>query len=171
MRIGITGHQTLEDSTAWPWVASIIRRELAKLPPPFVAVSSLAVGADQLFAQIVLELGGTVIGIIPYVDIERSFYSDEDRERYRAIARNSTLHILHTGGTDQDAYLAAGLRVVAESDMLMAVWNGQAAQGEGGTADIVQHALNTGVPILHIEPIGRTVHFLVDAVSSTLLPD
>ena len=171
MRIGITGHQTLEDSTAWPWVASMIRRELAKLPLPFVAVSSLAVGADQLFAQIVLELGGTVVGIIPYADIERSFSSDEERESYRGIARQSTLHILHTSGTDDDAYLAAGLRVVAESDMLIAVWNGQPARGKGGTADVVQHALNTHIPILHIEPVGRTVRYLGGVVTSTLTVD
>ncbi len=171
MRIGITGHQTLEDSTAWPWVASTIRKELAKLPPPFVAVSSLAIGADQLFAHVVLELGGTVIGILPYADIERSFSSDEERERYRAIARRSTLHILHTPGSDEDAYLAAGLRVVAESDMLIAVWNGRAARGKGGTADVVQHALNTHVPILHVEPIGRTVRCLGEAASSTLTLD
>jgi hypothetical protein len=73
MRIGITGHQQLADPEAWPWVAGVLRAELGKLAPPLVGVTSLAVGADQLFAKLVLERGGEIHAVLPFSDIERSF--------------------------------------------------------------------------------------------------
>jgi len=38
--------------------------------------------------------------------------------------------------TDEDAYMAAGRRVVDLSDVMIAVWNAKPAKGKGGTADI-----------------------------------
>jgi hypothetical protein len=62
--VGITGHQRLDDGEAWTWVANTIREELAKLAPPIVGLTSLAIGADQLFARCVLETGGSIHAII-----------------------------------------------------------------------------------------------------------
>lgn len=59
-RVGITGHQRLDDPEAWGWVASVMRDELARLAPPLIAVTSLAVGANQLLARLVLERGGMI---------------------------------------------------------------------------------------------------------------
>jgi len=159
MRVGITGHQRLDDPTAWPWVADAIRSELAILPPPLVAITSLAIGADQLFANLILERGGSIHAVLPYREIERSF-SPEDLPLFRKLASQAELEILNTPGTDQDAYLAAGLRVVDLSDLLIAVWNGLPAVGKGGTSDVVTYALRKGIRLLHIEPVGRTVSIL-----------
>ncbi len=155
-RIGITGHQRLEDPEAWPWVARVLRDELAKIAPPLVAVTSLAVGADQLLARMVLERGGTIYAVLPFADIERSF-SPEDVSVYRELARQATVEVLATPGTDEDAYLAAGKRVVELSDLVLAVWNGKPAKGKGGTADVVAYAISRGVSLIHINPISRTV--------------
>jgi hypothetical protein len=156
MRVGITGHQRLEDLTAWPWVASVMRDELATVPPPLVGVTSLAVGADQLLARLVLERGGAIYAVLPIADIERSF-SLEDVPAYRELAKQATIEVLHTAGTDEDAYLAAGQRVVDLSDIMFAVWNGKPAKGKGGTADVVAYAIRRGVPLIHIDPVSRTV--------------
>jgi len=165
MRVGITGHQRLDDPTAWPWVADVIRSELAILPPPLVAITSLAIGADQLFANLILERGGSIHAVLPYREIERSF-SPEDLPLFRKLATQSELEILDTPGTDQDAYLAAGLRVVDLSDLLFAVWNGLPAVGKGGTADVVDYARRKGIQLLHIEPVGRTVSILRPGATS-----
>jgi len=71
--VGVTGHQRLDDPEAWPWVATAMREQLAALPPPLVAVTSLAVGADQLLARLVIERGGKIYAVLPFADIERSF--------------------------------------------------------------------------------------------------
>jgi hypothetical protein len=159
MNVGITGHQRLDDPSAWSWVGDVIRAELATLTPPLVGVTSLAIGADQLLAELIIKQGGSIHAVLPYQDIERSF-STEDLPLYRKLASQADLEVLNTPGTDQDAYLAAGIRVVDLSDLVIAVWNGLPAVGKGGTADVVKYALNKGVPLVHIEPIGRTVTIL-----------
>lgn len=156
MRVGITGHQRIEDPNVWVWVARVMRDELARVEPPIVGVTSLAIGADQLLARLVLEAGGTIYAVLPFADIERSF-SPEDVPVYRELVRQATVEVLDTHGTDEDAYLAAGQRVVELSDILLAVWNGKPAKGKGGTADVVAYAMCRGVPLIHIDPTSRTV--------------
>lgn len=159
MRVGITGHQRLDDPEVWPWVARVMRDEVAKVAPPLVGVTSLAVGADQLLARLVLERGGTIHVVLPFADIERSF-SPEHVPAYRELARQATVEVLATPGTDEDAYFAAGQRVVELSDIVLAVWNGEPAKGKGGTANVVAYAIRRGVPLIHIDPISRTVQQL-----------
>jgi hypothetical protein len=159
MRVGVTGHQQLDDPTAWGWVARVMRDELARLTPPIVGVTSLAAGADQLLARLVLEADGTIHAVLPFADIERSF-SAEDLPAYRELVRQAKVEVLDTPGTDEDAYLAAGHKVVDESDILLAVWNGRPAKGKGGTADVVAYALRRGLPLIHIDPLARTIRQL-----------
>ena len=156
MRVGITGHQRLDDLKAWVWVARVMRHELAKVARPLIGVTSLAVGADQLLARLVLEEGGTIHVVLPFADIERTF-SPEDVPAYRKLVGSAMVEVLDTHGTDEDAYLAAGQRVVELSDIVLAVWNGEPAKGKGGTADVVAYAIRRGIPLIHINPISRTV--------------
>jgi hypothetical protein len=156
MNVGITGHQRLDDPTSWSWVVNVVRSELAILRPPLVGVTSLAIGTDQLLAELILNQGGRIHAVTPYRDIEQSF-SSEDLVLYRRLVSKAHLEILNTPGTDQDAYLAAGMRVVDLSDLVIAVWNGLPAAGKGGTADVVEYVLEKGLPLIHIEPVGRTV--------------
>ena len=65
--------------------------------------------------------------------------------------------MLDTPGTDEDAYLVAGRRVVDLSDIVLAVWDGHPAKGKGGTADVVAYTIRRGVPLIHIDPVSRTV--------------
>jgi hypothetical protein len=126
------------------------------MAPPLIGVTSLAVGADQLLAELVLERGGAIHAVLPFADIERSFAST-DLPAYRRLIRHATVEVLNTPGTDEDAYLAAGQRVVDLSEMMLAVWNAQPAKGKGGTADVVAYAMRRGVPVVHVNPVARTV--------------
>jgi len=156
MRIGITGHQQLDDPADWNWVSDTIRAELAKLSAPLIGVTSLALGADQLLAVLVLEKGGSIHAVLPYRDIERSF-SPEDLPAYKRLVAQADVEVLSTPGSDADAYLAAGLRVANLSDVLFAVWNGRPAVGKGGTADVVCYAAERGIPLIHLNPVFRSV--------------
>jgi hypothetical protein len=155
-RIGITGHQQLDDPEDWVWGASAMRDELARIEPPIIAVTSLAIGADQLFAELIIERGGSIHAILPFAEIESSF-STEHLPVYRELVKRATVEVLETFGTDEDAYLAAGKRVVDLSDIVLAVWNGKPARGKGGTADIVAYAMSRGVPLIQINPSCSTV--------------
>jgi hypothetical protein len=131
-------------------------RELDAVAPPLVAVTSLAIGADQLLARLVLERGGVVHALLPFAGIERTFAS-ADLPAYRELVSRARVEILDTPGTDEDAFLAAGERVVEASELMLAVWNGLPARGKGGTADVVRYALSRGTPVVHINPVDRTV--------------
>jgi len=156
MRVGVTGHQRLADPTAWPWVEEVVGRELDATIGPLVVVTSLAIGADQLVARLGTARGATVHAVLPFASIERTFAA-EDLQTYRRLLSQSSVEVLETSGTDEDAYLAAGRRVVELSDVMIAVWDEKPAKGKGGTADIVRYALAFGVPVVHINPIGRTI--------------
>ncbi len=156
-KVGITGHQRLDDPGSWGWVESTIAAELALLSPPLTALSSLAVGADQMFALMLLRLGGGVRAVIPFVDYERTFGS-ETIDTYRdLLSRSESVDVLPKQDTDEESYLAAGKRVVDQADVIVAVWNGFPAKGKGGTADIVAYAIGKGIPVIHINPVERTV--------------
>ena len=156
MKVGITGHQHLDDQSAWPWVEAQINGHLSSIEPPITAVTSLAVGADQMLARLVLARGGRVHAVIPFPDYERTFDADHVTE-YRKMRADAVMEVMGGAETDEDAYLAAGKRVVDLADVMIAVWDGKPAQGKGGTADVVQYAEQRRVPLVHVNPVARTV--------------
>jgi hypothetical protein len=160
-RVGVTGHQKLLEGEAWSWVALQMKSELGRLPPPLVGITSLAIGADQLFAQTVLRVGGSIEVVIPFLTYINTFV-ESDKDRFEYLRNLSTrTEVLDRTGSDEECYLAAGKRVVDLSDILLAVWNAKPAQGPGGTADIVHYAMHKALPVVHINPINQTVRKLV----------
>lgn len=153
--VGCTGHQSLSPATRHS-IAAAIEAELQRYPPPLVGVCSLAVGADQIFADKVLAAGGELRAIIPS-DGYATTFSDEARPRYSALLAASTATTtLPYAAPREQAYLAAGKRVVEACDVLMAVWDGAAAAGLGGTADVVDYAHACGREVVVIWPPGST---------------
>ena len=55
-----------------------------------------------------------------------------------------------TRAAAEDAYVAVGRAVTAHADVLVALWDGEPARGRGGTAEIVEHALRRGLPVIHV---------------------
>jgi hypothetical protein len=154
MRVGVTGHQARE-GIDWEWTAATLREALKGWERPLQGWSSLAVGADQVFARTILQLGGSLVTVVPGPWYEQCFDGQtlDDYQHLLSRGESETLH----GLRGEDAFLAAGLEVADRTDKLVAIWDGEPAQGLGGTADIVDHARSRGKPILHIDPIRRTV--------------
>ncbi len=158
MQIGLSGHQRLSDPGRWQWVRRELGACLASVPPPVAGITSLAVGADTLFAEIVLELGGSLKVIVPFSDYEERFVDHRDRETYRKLlGRAAGVETLHKTGSDDEAYYASGKRVVDLSDLLILVWNGKPAAGLGGTGDIAEYARQTQKAVIHLNPETQTV--------------
>jgi hypothetical protein len=158
MQVGITGHQHLENEKAWTWVEKGMRSVLEEFSEELTGISSLAVGADQLFARIVLEIGGSLHVVIPFLGYERAFDNDEDLQAYRSyLGRAEHVETLGPPSDKEHAYLAAGERVVQLSDCVIAVWDGMPARGLGGTADVVGLAVAKGVKVVCIDPVNRRI--------------
>lgn len=152
-RVGITGHQQIP-AEAIPYIRRQIRITLAELPPPLEGFSSLANGADQLFASILIELGGRLHAIIPSENYESTF-DDSSLAQYRKLREEASgIEQLPFKEPDEAAYDDAGRRVVENSDILLAVWDGKPARGRGGTADAVAYARAQHIRVLVIWPAG-----------------
>ena len=147
----------MDDPNAWGWVKPTLNHQLDALEPPVIAVSSLAIGADQLFASIVLQRGGQIHAVIPFQGYERTFAPQDLNEYHRILSKATVVEIMQTDGTDEDKYLAAGKRIVELADLVIAVWNGKPAKGKGGTADIVAYAIRRGTKLTHINPMDHSV--------------
>ncbi len=155
--IGCTGHQRLSSSTRRD-VAAAIAAILATVgDEELVGLSSLAEGADQLFAFAVLAAGGQLRAVVPSQDYERGFQSDQPRDIYTSLLRlASDCTTLSFPAPSQEAFLAAGYEIADRCDVLLAVWDGQGAAGKGGTADVVSYARGRGLDVRVIWPSGAS---------------
>lgn len=153
MNVGITGHQRLENQANWDDVAKKINANLSRCGEHIVGITSLAIGADQVFAHAVLEHGGSLHVVVPFEGYETKFSEGHARDAYELLlAKASTIEVLEKSSTEEFAYLAAGKKVVDLADEIIAVWNGKPAAGLGGTADIVDYAHSIGKPVTVITP-------------------
>ncbi len=154
MFAGVTGHQDIP-AAAVPFIRNEIARVLKRTGPGLVGVSSLAKGADQLFAKIVLELGGRLHAVIPCRGYEFAFDDDKSAAEFNSlIGVATTIERLDHSGPSQAAFYDAGKRVVQLSQLIVAVWDSHEAKGVGGTADIVAFATEHKKPIEVIWPAG-----------------
>lgn len=153
-RIGITGHSNLTVDTV-PLVADGIRAALADYGPELVGMTCLARGADQIFARMVLDLGGTVEVVLPAADYrDRKVKPDNVTEFDDLIGKAATVHTMPFPASNRDAYMAASEHVLATVDEMVAVWDGGPSGGYGGTADVVDAARERGVPVTVVWPDG-----------------
>ncbi|MFE7357780.1 hypothetical protein ACFU8Q_32765 [Streptomyces sp. NPDC057543] len=146
-RIGVTGHRSIPEE-AHAHVLAGLQAALRGFEGSLEALSSLAVGADQLFADLALAHGADLTVVIPSSDYESSFADATELARYQALKNRAVREILldYPHSTDE-AYYAAGAYIADHCDRLLAVWDGKPARGFGGTGDIVTYARNLGRPV------------------------
>lgn len=152
--VAVTGHWNLTDGSI-----DLVRRELIGLLRPrandLVGLTCLAWCADQAFADAVLELGGALEVVIPANDYFTGISDPASRERCEACldAAASTVTMPHER-SGPAAYLAASRHLIDRCDLLLAVWDGSSASGNGGTADAVAYARDCGRSIEVVWPEG-----------------
>lgn len=150
-RLGITGHQVLPDA-ALAHVIAGLRHAVAEAGAGLVGITSLAAGSDQVFAKEVFAAGGQLHAVLPCRGYEATFDAG-DLTTYRKLReRTATSETLSFSEPSEAAFYAAGQRVVDLCERLLAVWDGQPAQGLGGTADIVAYARQRGCDVQVIWP-------------------
>src|SRR5689334_16366782 len=106
MEVGVTGHQARPDID-WSWVAKIVRQELLKIGNVTKTFSSLAVGSDQVFAEIALGLNIPVVAVLPLVGYERYFHGEDLLHYKQLLGRSEPLQLGWTGDAEH-AFLEAG---------------------------------------------------------------
>ncbi|WP_326727976.1 hypothetical protein [Streptomyces phaeochromogenes] len=154
--IAVTGHMDLADEATGP-VRAALRALLAEFRgDTLVGRSCLAVGADSLFAEEILALGGRLSVILPSRDYREAVVRPEDLARFDALrdaAEDVTVMPYEHAG--REAYEAANHRLLQQAHRLVAVWDGGAPSGRGGgTADTVAVARAAGLTVDVVWPSG-----------------
>jgi hypothetical protein len=150
--VGITGHQGLPAQA----VAFLEQRLPVILEGLSVSelVGSLAQGADQICAAIAVNRGVRLRVIIPSHRYDATFDEDGLAKYHDLLRRASSVVTLAYDAPSEEAFFAAGREVADESDVLIAVWDGQPAAGLGGTGDVVAYARSTGTRVKVLWPDG-----------------
>jgi hypothetical protein len=95
--------------------------------------------------------------VIPCEGYEDTFDDLADLTEYRRLLAASIDTVqLPFHEPSEEAYWAAGKRIVDMADTLIAVWDGQPAGGLGGTADVVDYAKKEKKEVLRIWPPGAS---------------
>ncbi len=168
--VGFTGHRRLTDPAA---SARALRRAFDDLASHtgarLVGVSSIASGADTLFAEELARRDSPWLLLLPFaLETFRNDFEPDEWARVEAVLpRALSTQIEPRTEHRDDAYLACGHRTVDESDVLIALWNGDPAAGVGGTGDVVAYARAQQKPLLWIhEPSGQITSERLDRLPS-----
>lgn len=161
IRIGVTGHRFLaEVEKIEAGIAAALQFiEHTLTSKTLAVVSSLAEGADRLVVRQVLSRPHSRL-IVPlplqesdYLD---DFASDDSKEEFRHLLSQAEKVIELPPASSRDkAYEYAGNYVLNHCDVLVAVWDGQGAQGVGGTGGIVAEARKNNMPIAWVHAGNR----------------
>ncbi len=155
-RVGITGHCDLSPTSRLP-VRTALSGELAPYARHgrLTGVSCLARGADQLFAGVVLELGGRLEAVLPAPDYRLSQITPDNLEEFdRLLAAARSTRVMGFERSCRQAYLAASSAMLSEIETLIAVWDGRPATRMGSTGDVVAAAHQLGLPTKVVWPAG-----------------
>jgi hypothetical protein len=156
MRIAITGHRGLPAETE-RLVDRAIREQLAAYPGNgLVGVSNLADGADQLFAQAVLDAGGQLEVIVPAAKYRDGLPEAAHTTYDTLLSHAASVRRLNRIESTEDAHMEASKAMLDRADRVFAVWDGKPARGYGGTADVVAEARERGIPVTVIWPEGAS---------------
>lgn len=198
LRIGVSGHRPNRlAADALGRIAEQSRHVIlaigeaaspqARAAASLCIVSPLAEGSDRIVAEVGLMLGAALECPLPFpvAEYERDFASAASRAAFRALLDRASAVIELPGrrGDADSAYAAVGKAVLGRSDILLAVWDGAPAAGQGGTEEVVReaiaqhlpvvwvHAIETRPPCLLGGPRGETVGQPFDLLRTWLIPE
>jgi hypothetical protein len=169
VQIGVTGHRpnrlSPDVAVSLPGQCEQVLRAIAALasrshnpllhspqPPLLRILSPLAEGGDRIVAHAGLALDADLQCPFPFHIEEycRDFATEASREEFQVLLAKASAVFQADGerGEDALAYERIGRIVLEQSDFLIAIWDGEPAAGRGGTAQIVEEALEQNIPIV-----------------------
>lgn len=163
--IGVTGHRVerlgAEGVAAVAVTLAAVFADIERAAHPIAPgalrlVTGLAEGADSIAADVARARGWALDVVLPFFrdDYAADFAAGAERDAFHRRLGGCAKILELPGARDADghgaAYERAGRLVVAQADILVAVWDGKPPRGRGGTAQIVAEAVLSGVPVIHV---------------------
>lgn len=153
--VGFTGHRDLRNEEK---VAKLLREVIASLRQDIdgdiIGRSSVASGGDTLFAEACLALNLKWIALLPFSEVEfKNDFSEMEWRRTKALLDQAAqVETLSAVADRPGDYLACGLATAEGADLMIALWDGKASRGPGGTAEIVAYTRVFQKPLILIHP-------------------
>jgi hypothetical protein len=163
LAVGFTGHRKVPYETK---SRQVIRDFLAQQKEShhgvMYGICSAAAGGDQLFAESCIELNIPLRILLPRpAEQFRADFEDTSWQRTVHIMENAiSVEVTGRHESRNEQYYDCGIQTVAESQLLVALWDGQPSRGIGGTQEIVSYARKTGHPIAWIHSETGVLQFL-----------
>lgn len=122
-------------------------------------VSALAEGSDRIAATAALDTGYALDVVLPFASEEyaRDFSDEASRAEFDGLIERAQSVLVLDGtanGPRDRAYEAAGVALLDNCDMLIAVWDGGPGRGRGGTREVIEEAARRGMAVVVISPDG-----------------
>ncbi len=154
-RIAVTGHMKLTAESG-PLIREAILGLLRQVKAgELVGVSCLARGADTIFAQAVIDVGGALEVVVPSADYRRAKVRPDHAAQFdRLLALAVKVHTAPFSHAGPEAYEAANRLLLSSCDVLYAVWDGESGVDRGSTGAVVQQARVRGIPVEVVWPGG-----------------
>ncbi|MEC4016201.1 hypothetical protein [Streptomyces sp. H27-D2] len=139
-----------------PLVRDALREALRPFAAELVGLSCIAAGADAIFAEVVSEIGGRLIAVIPSQDYRQKKVRPEHAPVFDHLIEAAVeVVVLPYDTANRQAYEAANSLLLKRADRLVAVWDGTPPSGKGGgTADTVLEARGAGLAVDVVWPEG-----------------
>jgi hypothetical protein len=154
--VGVTGHMDLTPPTE-TIVDAAIRDLLAQDRNGLTGITCLAKGADQIFARAVLDLGGTIIVVLPSASYRELKVKPANRALFdELLGEAADVRYMPFPEANRQAYEAANTVLLDMAEKLVAVWDGRPGKDQGGTGAVVEQARRLGKPVQVVWPPGAT---------------
>ncbi|TPG46455.1 DUF4231 domain-containing protein [Sphingomonas glacialis] len=166
LTIGVTGHRPSRlagvDLTDLAARVRVALSAFAAAAPghELRLVSNLAEGADSIAFDQAAALGWPVDVVLPFEPMRNAYEFPDPAARAALDARLAGARVVMALAPSwpgreapEVAYERAGRVMLAQSDVLLAIWDGAPARGRGGAAQIIEEAVARGIPVIHV-PVG-----------------
>jgi hypothetical protein len=164
LTVGVTGHRperlgeanlaALHEAVASVFKA--IEAAAGEAPITIRLVSALAEGADSIAADAALARDWMLDVVLPFSRADYAADFDigdvQDAHVQRLSRANAVFELPGHRSGEEIAYERAGRVVLAQSDILVAMWDNGPVRGRGGAAQIVAEAVLHGIPVIQIDP-------------------
>lgn len=153
MIIAVTGHRPNKLGGYHPnnpvkvAVKKWLKDELSpRMPDIKLAISGMAIGADQWFAEVCIELGIPFEAAVPFASQAFRWPPETKNIYYSLVAKAAIETIVSPGEYSPEKMQIRNKYMVDKCDLLLAVWNGT----NGGTFNCINYARSLNKHIVYI---------------------
>ena len=152
--LGITGHRPNKlgsykiPNPIYNYIVSESKKAIHLIKPSKI-ITGMAIGYDQIIANLALELNIPFIAAVPFTGQEL-FWPPDSQEQYRdLLSKADDLVVVNKGGFAAWKMQTRNEWIVNNSDMMLAAFDGT----KGGTANCVEYAKTKNKSVKIINPL------------------